>query len=79
MTVTWEDATLSIIPIEIKSRIPYNSLSDILHAQCADIVPCLTTSAEAKARIPDTHLMKMADQCYMLGCNLSMYLCCAEN
>lgn len=79
MTAKWEDTTLSKIPIDIKSRISDNSLSDVLHAQIAGIVPCLAASVEAIARIPDTHLMQMAHQCYMLSFNLSMYACCAEN
>lgn len=66
-TVTSEVTTLRIVPVEIQSVILEKRLSDMLHAHSAQSVPYLLKSAEVKAHIPDTDVMQMAHQCYVLG------------
>lgn len=73
ITATSEGTPLSIVPVDIKSRILENSLSNVLHAHSARIVQFLARSAEVKSPIRDTHLMQMVRHCYVLGCNLSLY------
>lgn len=72
---TWEEVTLAAIPLEIKSRISEDSLSSMLHTHTVGMISRSDTSGDFKERIPDIHLMQMVHQSYVVGCNLSFYVC----
>lgn len=54
---SWEEATLAVVPVKIKSRIPEESFSSVLHAHAVGVLCRSATSGYVKERIPDIHFM----------------------
>lgn len=75
LTTPTEDEIFTIGPVEVTLGISENSVSAVLSDQTCSFLCYKTEIPDVRVRIPDAQEMQMAQQCFVTGSNIGIYLC----
>lgn len=73
-----DDETYHVAPLEIKTRVSDRTVSTVLRDSSTNMPLLRLSDASFTSRITKQHAFQILQQCYVLHCNIAMFVCTIE-